>query len=1043
MIKKKRWKALSYDCRTQLKIARELNISPELAQICINRGLTSVDQVEDFLSKSQESFHSPFLFRDMEKAVELIKSVLARNGKILIFGDYDVDGITGTVLLYQYLSNCGARVDYYIPDRIEEGYGLNKEAMKWAYEENYSLIITVDCGINAVNEINLANSLGMQVIITDHHQAPEILPPAAAILNPKVTGENYPFLDLSGVGVAWKLAQALHIKTSSYQGKVILDQYLDLVCLGTVADVVSLTGENRVIVALGLKNIGRGKRPGIRALLNVTRLDQKKITAGQVGFILAPRLNAAGRISQAALSAELLISSDEQECFKRAELLNQENIRRQQIEGNIFQEALEMVEKSVPYQKNKVLVLAADNWHPGVIGIVASRLVERFCRPVVLFSIAGDIAKGSARSIESFHICQAFEHCRDLLIQFGGHKMAAGLKIKTERIDDFRKKINQYAEERLTANDLIPEIKVDLEIDISKEVEELVQEIEQLEPFGQGNPQPVFASRELKVVDVKTVGSNFAHLKIKLESGTYQIDAIGFNMASQGSWIIKGMKVAVAFVLKKNYWNGQETIQMVLKDLQPISVVFRLNNALAVSGAGGENEDPFSQLAVTGEEEDLKSCQKNKNWQAVDCSPVKARSLWYREAIEHYFSRHGQTLVLVSELSRIQHEQILAEMYLGKLGMTVLHGDTRQGPIEKQYIEETFEMGTVPVLITTPEFVLSWSKNREFLAGCRLVILLPLGESTTETESLFFRQCRILLEESKDKVLLLGGPALFKRKEISGSVNHVGWHVPRFFDQRGLKERFSYLLKLIAGGERCLVYCAFKYQVEELVQKIGDSGIIPKEKVGRYSGCQLPRCYEMLMELVKTEELQVVVAAPPFGCPEPGIFDHIVFFHAPLTRNDFYYFTGWPGEKGVPNIHFLFNDIDVKICAQVFQENFPNRESLVKLYQEIKSLFQSSKRIKGNLKEIWPKLTGTGSGSRRCKDSIIDAGFSILVELGLISVTNGEEESGWEMAPEGIRCNLEDSLRYREGLRELKAAHRWHTLVAEPDLVNYLHSFSR
>jgi len=570
---KKKWMISPYNSQLQLKISEELNISPVLAQLCINRGMSTIREVENFIGTSPNEVHDPFTFRHMRQAVNLIEDTIKNQEKILIYGDYDVDGVTAASLLYLYIKNRTSSISYYIPDRLEEGYGLNEEAVYWAYREGYKLIITVDCGISSVNETEIAKSLGLNIIITDHHTPPDKLPAAEAIINPKVKDSGYPFLDLAGVGVAWKLAQALEISKGlcNNDHSIVLAEYLDLVSLGTVADVVPLVGENRVIVSLGLKKIVESQRPGIKALLSATGLENKLISTGQVGFILAPRINAVGRLSKGSSAVKLLTGLEYQECLSQANELEQINCQRQEVEGEILEEAIRQIEERVNLAEDFVIVLASENWHPGVIGIVSSRLVEKYYRPVVLLTVEGDLAKGSARSVEEFDIYQAFRHCKELLIQFGGHKMAAGIKLNKENIRLFQKTINDYASAIVNKDLIVPSVKIDLELDTDGAEGKYIEDSERLSPFGSGNAQPVFAYRNLRVVEAKAVGNNQTHLKVVFDTGDYLLDGVGFHLSHHLSWIRPFCKVDVAVSLEKNRWNGCEKIQLVIKDIQPHS----------------------------------------------------------------------------------------------------------------------------------------------------------------------------------------------------------------------------------------------------------------------------------------------------------------------------------------------------------------------------------------------------------------------------------------------------------------------------------------
>lgn len=567
----KRWLTNDRDGQEIMDLAAAAGITPEAAWICLNRGLETASQVQSFLTGGAECFVDPFAFPDMEIAVQAILAAVERGEKILVFGDYDVDGITATTLLTHYLRRIGACVDYYIPDRMEEGYGLNDQAIREAARKGTGLIITVDCGISALEPVALANQLGMTMIVTDHHLPPDQLPTATALINPKIPGTSYPGADLAGVGVAWKLAQALEIRGRGavFGPEGLLLEYLDLVSLGTVADVVPLSGENRIIVKLGLEEInGTRQRPGIAALLEEAGWSGKKVCEGQLGFLLAPRLNAAGRLASAKAGVELLLSTDPLCCREIAAQLEGENLQRQQVEKIIFHEVEQIICREEA-TLDRVLVLSSPGWHPGVIGIVASRLMERYHRPAILLSEDGETSKGSGRSIPGFDLSQALAGCSGILLQYGGHKQAAGLKINTRDIPELRAHLNRLAGELLREEDLCPLLTLDVERGIDGREGDIAADLERMAPFGQGNPNPLFAMRDLTVVQARTVGAEGAHLKIWLTAAGETYEAIGFNMGSRCAGLFAGMRLDIACNLEKNRWNGREFLQFVLRDLKP------------------------------------------------------------------------------------------------------------------------------------------------------------------------------------------------------------------------------------------------------------------------------------------------------------------------------------------------------------------------------------------------------------------------------------------------------------------------------------------
>ncbi|CCO08782.1 single-stranded-DNA-specific exonuclease RecJ [Desulforamulus hydrothermalis] len=566
MRRQKKWRVKAPYVALRQILAKELGISEILAQLLVNRGIYTADQGRTFLGSELDRLFSPWLLKDMEKAVERINLARQNGESILVFGDYDVDGITGTVVLVLALRKLGCRVDYFIPHRLEEGYGLNTEALTRAVEQGFKLLVTVDCGISGAAEVAAAKQSGLDVIITDHHEPPARLPAATAVIDPKRPDCTYPFKELAGVGVALKLVQGLYERVGLAAGE--WEEYLDLVCLGTVADIVPLQGENRILVKHGLDKIAHSQRPGLQALIKVSGVKSESMGTRELGFALAPRLNAAGRMGDAALGVELLLADDPLQAAHMAEALNRGNQERQQVEAKVLAEALAMVEAEPAMADEKVLVLASANWHPGVIGIVASRLVDRFYRPVFMISLEDGKGKGSARSIPGFHLYQAMVSCQEHLEQFGGHAMAAGFSIPADKIMDFRRAVNKLADEILTDEHLTPNLDLDALVDLNELSLATVRELAQLLPFGHCNPGPVLGCRQAKVLHCREVGKNGSHLKLKVKSDQVVLDGIGFNLASYSEMLATGDSVDMAFVPSINCWNGRLSVQLEVKEFK-------------------------------------------------------------------------------------------------------------------------------------------------------------------------------------------------------------------------------------------------------------------------------------------------------------------------------------------------------------------------------------------------------------------------------------------------------------------------------------------
>ena len=557
------------------RLSAGAGISKLLARVFCSRGVTDAGYVRDFLNPALERLHSPFLLKDMEKAVDRLVKAVEGGEKIVIYGDYDADGITSTAVLFDFLSRMGAAVDYYIPDRFEDGYGLSARSVDRVLETGAALIITVDCGITATDEIGRINENNVQVIVTDHHECKGTLPPAFAVINPHRPDCSYPFKELAGVGVVFKLVHALCLVMNA--GELYLS-YLDMVALGTVADVVKLLGENRIIVKFGLAAIEKTVNPGLRALINVAGLKDKPVSTYGVGFGLTPRINAAGRTGSAVRAVRLLTASDTRTAEEIAADLDGENKYRQQAETDILQQAVAYIEACVDLEREKVIIASGKGWHQGIIGIVASRIVEKYCRPCILVSEEDGIGRGSGRSIEGFNLFEALAYCESFLLKYGGHELAAGLSLDMVNLPDFREKINGYANGVLTEADLIPRLKIDSHIKKEDMSLDSISELEKLAPFGPGNPGPVFSIEGLRIGEIRTVGDN-KHLKLRLEDEGFSIDAVGFNMGElAGCYLVSDLLDSV-FSLEINAWNGSRKPQMVLKDMrQHKTIVFSGSN---------------------------------------------------------------------------------------------------------------------------------------------------------------------------------------------------------------------------------------------------------------------------------------------------------------------------------------------------------------------------------------------------------------------------------------------------------------------------------
>mgnify|MGYP005797790249 CR=1 FL=1 len=535
-----------------------------VSSVLAARGVKSVEEANLFLERETRLAYSPFLMKDMDKAVERINAAIAGGEKIAVFGDYDVDGITATVLLVDYLRGRGADCVKYIPRRVEDGYGLGQEPMRHLREQGVSLLITVDCGITGVEEAEYAKSLGMDLIITDHHECKELLPDAAAVVDPHRSDCEYPFKCLAGVGVALKLVLALGGES---QEDKLFARYCTLAAIGTVADVMQMSDENRTIVYRGLKALRSSDFLGLHALLKETGLLDKEVTSIQVGFVLAPRINAAGRMGEAELAADLLLTDDPNQAEKLARQLCALNRERQLVEQEIFAQAVEQIE-TIPENERSALVLSSDQWHQGVVGIVASRLAEKFSCPSFMIHLSGGLGKCSCRSYGGFNLFAALESCSDLLEGFGGHELAAGFTIKEENIPAFRRRINRCASAFSGGAAPVSSLEVDVVLRRPELVTlEEVHALRLLEPYGAGNNRPVFCFLGAKIDSMQSVGQN-RHLKLRLSRGKYSFDAIYFSANRDSCGLEVGDRVDAAFYLQVNEFRGSRTVQLQIIDLR-------------------------------------------------------------------------------------------------------------------------------------------------------------------------------------------------------------------------------------------------------------------------------------------------------------------------------------------------------------------------------------------------------------------------------------------------------------------------------------------
>ncbi|MFD2034247.1 single-stranded-DNA-specific exonuclease RecJ [Belliella marina] len=555
-------------------LSSEINVNETLANMLVNRGINSFQKAKDYFRPDLDKLHDPYLMKDMDKAVDRLIQAIAAEEKILIYGDYDVDGTTSVALVYGYLSQFYGHLEFYIPDRYKEGYGISERGVRYAAEENFKLVISLDCGIKAIEKVKLAKELGVDFIICDHHTPGEELPPAVAILDPKRTDCTYPYKELSGCGVGFKLIQGYAMKTGKDASKVT--SYLDLLAISIAADIVPITGENRIMAFYGIERLNNNPRPGIKALILKSNLIEKEIDISDIVFKIGPRINASGRLEHAKASVELLISKDLDDAMRRAEIVDTVNAARKNFDENITREALQMIEEKDTIHQMKSTVLFKEDWHKGVIGIVASRCIEKYYRPTIILTESNNKATGSARSVYDFNIYEAISECSDLLEQFGGHKYAAGLTMSVSNVVAFQEKFEKVVSARIQDVHLMPVLEVDDEILLDQINYKFYNILKQMAPFGPGNSEPIFYANQVYAEDVRILKEKHLRFNVVQNGQVTKPVCIAFGMADRTKYedeivykmLKQKMRFDLAFEIRENTFRNNSSLQLYVKDIK-------------------------------------------------------------------------------------------------------------------------------------------------------------------------------------------------------------------------------------------------------------------------------------------------------------------------------------------------------------------------------------------------------------------------------------------------------------------------------------------
>ena len=553
------------------KLANELSISPVLAKLLVQRGIVTFDDARSFFRPDLNDLHDPFLMKDMDKAVERLTKAMQRNEKILIYGDYDVDGTTSVSLVYRFLVKFYSNLDFYIPDRYNEGYGISKKGIDYAAQNNFKLIIALDCGIKAIEKIKYAKSLGVDFIICDHHNPDDELPPAVAVLDSKRADCNYPYKHLSGCGVGFKLMQAFAMENNIRFEELI--PLLDLVALSIASDIVPITGENRILAFYGLKQINSNPSTGVKAIIDVCGLKDREISISDIVFKIGPRINASGRMKLATEAVELMVSRDYNFAYERSGTINEYNNDRKDLDKNITDDAIALIRQDDTYSERKSIVVFKPDWHKGVIGIVASRLAEEYYKPSVVLTESNGFASGSARSVLGFDLYKAVESCKDLLENFGGHMYAAGLTMKIEHVDEFSRRFEKYVAEHIEEDQTYPQIDIDAIIEFKDITPKFFRVLKQFGPFGPGNMKPVFESKNVyDFGSSRLVGKDQEHLKLELTDSSSEnvMSGIAFRMYEFNDHLKALNPLDICYTLEENNFNGNTSIQLMIRDIKKV-----------------------------------------------------------------------------------------------------------------------------------------------------------------------------------------------------------------------------------------------------------------------------------------------------------------------------------------------------------------------------------------------------------------------------------------------------------------------------------------
>lgn len=1057
------------------KLAADLGLPNFIASVLVSRGIDCVEKAREFLNPSLErDWLDPYEIEGMDAAVNRIETAIKQGEHILVFGDFDLDGVSATTLMTKGLRACGAQVTPFIPLRFEEGYGLSRAAIDRASACNPNLVVTVDNGIAAKNEVELLKERGIDVVITDHHEPADLVPVGVPVVDPKC-GEN-PSSILAGAGVALKVIQAIG---SRFGQPNLWRELIDLATLGTVADLMPMRDQNRALVSLGVRMINENPRPCIAALLKESGFDDKPVSSSSLSFTIIPRLNAAGRMGNAQLALDLLLCDDFAEACHLSKQLEETNTKRRSIEAELAEVASEQAEQV--FKGQRALVVAGEGWHEGVKGIVASRLTNRYGVPAILFTIDGEEAHGSGRSVGEVNLFEAVSSCQDLLTRFGGHHAAVGVTLPAKNLQAFSDRLCEYMD-TLPPEEFIPRIEVDATVDLAELTLENVGKLDLLAPFGQENPSPHFLANGVMISGGRAVGADKTHLSCTLTDGLHSLSSIMFHCPNVSGLLNCGCALEAVFELQIDTWKGRRSVKAVISSMKPLAPCNALERCLAndaefVSGLMNLDEDDASQSeagqdlvaseadrimwaerartdsegfrtclvqAFLGEgqlhasqQQTLQLLEKGESALAI-MGTGRGKSLIFHIRAAELALAQGKASLFVYPLRALVADQAFhLDRTLGSFGLRseVLTGATDAD--ERKQVMAALAAGEVDIVLTTPEYLAFHCA--EFAQTGRIGFMVAdeahhVGTSTSNFRPLYARLGESAQALGNPQVLAVTATA---NTEIAADIR-MAFNIPeanvvedRFerenlevVDQRNLKKRERYLVNLVAKGEKTLIYVNSRMETIALTRQLRKAEPHIASLIGFYNAGLSRSERERVETLFREGGLQVLVATSAFGegVDIPGV-RHVVLYHMPFTEVEFNQMSGRAGRDGQPaQIHLLFGKADVQLNTSILDGVAPNHDGMALIYRGLRVL----QRKKG---QGFFDLD-LDQASKRCSELLgqvitpqqVECGVRVFKELGLLE-TYGKLGGAGEPFRINVvdykgKVELDDSVRYREGMDE-------------------------